>query len=100
MAGTRRILETRVDSEGLIRRRREDDSVRYTTIEIPIEVYRGVRTRIHQRLQSWRRRMAVDAVRARGLALLADGWKPEAVAHELNVQTRSVHRWRRRQKHS
>lgn len=96
MAQQGRVIETRIDPEGLIRRRREDGYVRYTTVEIPIEVYRGVKTRIHERLEKWRRRIAVDTVRARGLVLLADGWKPEAVANELNVATATVQKWRRR----
>lgn len=81
---TARCLETRRTPEGFRRRRYEQDGVRFTTIEVPIEVWEKA---------TGRSRPA--PLKDQALALLAAGWKPEAVAHELSLESRTVRRWKK-----
>ena len=90
-------LETRA-REGLRwRRYRTDDGRIVTTLEVPEQVFRATvrKDRLQERLEGWRREQERAALQARGLALLAEGWKPLAVAHELKVDVRTAQRWQR-----
>lgn len=91
-------LETRRTPEGFRRRRYEQDGVRFTTIEVPIEVWRGAvrHDRVAERLAAWHRAQSQLALKQRALRLLAEGWKPIAVAHETGFTERAVQRWVRR----
>ena len=77
-------LEVRVTSEGFKRRRyRLADGRRLTTFEIPDTVLANVgRTRLAQAMSQFMRGEASRARRARIEALLNEGWKPTAIAHE------------------
>lgn len=90
-------LETRKQPDGTTRRRYRDDAgLIHHTVEAPREVWRALpQSVLQQRLASRRAAVARLALKARGLQLLADGWKPEAVANELGVTTRAVQRWKR-----
>ena len=53
------------------------------------------RARLQASVAGWQRGQERNAIRRRGVALLAEGWKPVAVAHELKVTVHTVERWRR-----
>lgn len=72
-----RCLETRLTPEGYRRRRYELDGVRFTTLEVPIE-----------QVEAW------VGIKPRALALIKEGWKPAAIAHELGLGIRTVQRWK------
>ena len=93
---TARCLETRRTPEGFRRRRYEQDGVRFTTIEVPVEVWRAVARpdRIARALAGRENAAAQARRRALGEHLLAQGWKPAAVANELNVSEAAVRQWR------
>ena len=89
-------LSTRRTPDGFKRRRYEDSNgVRFTTIEVPMPVWKGVASgpRVAARLVKWLHGREMAGRRARALALHAAGWKPEAIANEVGVTTRSVQRW-------
>lgn len=91
-------LETRRTPEGFRRRRyQRDDGVRLTTIEVPIEIWNAVKRTdvVVARGASRDRQLERQARKLRALALLRDGWKPEAVANELNFTTSAIQRWNR-----
>lgn len=91
-------LETRRTPEGFRRRRYlREDGVRITTLEVPIEIWNGsVRhDQVRRRMESRARALARASTKFRGQELLRAGWKPEAVASELNVTTSCAQRWRR-----
>lgn len=91
-----RCLETRRTPEGFKRRRYEtDEGLRFSTIEVPLVVWKGLvgRRRVAARTEQWRRGQDMAARKARGLQLHAEGWKPEAIASEIRVTTRTVQRW-------
>lgn len=94
---TARCLETRRTPEGFRRRRYEQDGVRFTTIEVPLEVWRGAvrHDRVADRLAAWRRRQDAQAKKQAALRLLQQGWKPAAVANETGFTERAVQRWAR-----
>lgn len=91
-------LSTRRTSEGFRRRRYVlPDGVRLTTLEVPIEVWNSVArpATVAARIASRSRELARLSLKQRGMAMLAEGWKPAAVANELNITARAVQRWRR-----
>jgi DNA-binding NarL/FixJ family response regulator len=91
-------LETRRTPEGFKRRRYlRDDGGRFSTIEVPAELWEWMngRGRSRNRLAEILREREREAVRQAARALLAEGWKPLAVAHQLNVSVRTVERWRK-----
>lgn len=94
---TARCLETRRTPEGFRRRRYEQDGVRFTTIEVPLEVWRGAvrHDQVARRLAGRERALKAQATKQRALQLLSEGWKPAAVAHEVGVTERAVQRWKR-----
>lgn len=88
-------LETRRQPDGTVRRRYRDAlGIIHHTVEIPREVWRALPQGVLQdRLASRKVAVARLRLKARGLQLVAQGWKPEAVAQELNVTARAVQRW-------
>lgn len=94
---TARCLETRRTPEGFRRRRYEQDGVRFTTIEVPLEVWKGsVRhDQVPRRLEAWRRGQDAKLKKQTALGLLAEGWKPAAVASRTGFTERAIQRWKR-----
>jgi hypothetical protein len=92
-----RCLETRKTPQGYTRRRYErGDGVRFTTIEVPLIVWRGInRQGDGDRATQWARARERDAVRLLALQHLNEGWKAIASAHELGVPVRTIQRWRK-----
>lgn len=93
-----RCLETRATPDGFRRRRyQRDDGVRFTTIEVPLQVWNCLNKqgRGAYRRGQWERARARDAVRLQALKHMAEGWKAIASAHELGVPLRTVQRWRK-----
>jgi hypothetical protein len=93
-------LETRTAADGLVRRRyRSPEGVVIWTVEMPAQVWKGCvsETRLATRLDKWRRGLERTSRRAEGLRLLAEGWKPVAVANHLGVSVGAAERWRREQ---
>jgi hypothetical protein len=91
-AGGRRCLETRATPEGHRRRRYADGSV---TIEVPLSAWQFLNRagRGQDRVAAHKREVQREAVRRRAVELAQGGWKPLAIAHELEVSERSVQRW-------
>lgn len=97
-----RVLDTREVAPGMRRRRYErDDGTRYTTLEVPATVLRGVSSvrQVEEALATWHRGEAARGLarkrQARAEALLRAGVKPTAVAHELGVSDARVRQWRK-----
>jgi Homeodomain-like domain-containing protein len=91
-----RCLETRALANGLkYRRYRRPDGSHFKTVEVPIEVWRGIahQGREQDRLAQWQRARKRDALKARAIEMVKNGWKPLAAAHELSVPERTVQRW-------
>ena len=89
-------LETRVNADGIKRRRYLlDDGRRVSTMELPTTVLIGIgMCKVREHLAKWRRG---EALRARGRqidALIAQGWKPAAIAHEIGVSEAAVRQHR------
>ena len=85
-------LETRVNADGIKRRRYLlDDGRRVSTLEVPASVLIALgMPKVRERLAEWRRG---EALRARGQqidALITAGWKPTAIAHSLGVSEAAV----------
>lgn len=92
-------LETRRTPEGFKRRRyQQDDGQRFTTIEVPAELWDWLNQqgRSRNRLAEILRERERETVRAAGRSLLAKGWKPIAVAAQLRVSVRTAERWRKK----
>lgn len=86
-------LETRRTKEGLRRRRyRTDDNRTFWTVEVPDSVLCHVTSqpRLRAALEAWKRAQATAARRVRVEALLAQDWKPLAVAEEVGMAVRSI----------
>lgn len=94
-------LETRRRNGMKWRRYRAPDGHTFTTYELPSAVLLGVTTlaRIAKRLEQWHRGQAAAARRAQAEAMLAEGVKPVAIAHELGLSPRTVERYRREARH-
>lgn len=97
-----RVLETREVVPGVRRRRYERaDGTRYTTIEVPATVLRGVSSarQVEEALAAWHRGEAFRALvaqrRARIEELLREGVKPTAIAHEVGVTEQRVRQVRK-----
>lgn len=93
-----RCLETRERDGMRWRRYRTEDGRIITTYELPTSVLHGVAPldRVHARIVCWMRGQARAARRARIADLLANGWKPEAVANEVGVTARTVQKLRQK----
>lgn len=88
-------LETRRKQGLKWRRYRDDDGLTHTTYEIPTQVWNAMAKRARARLEAYERGVAQRRVQAKALVLLQDGWKPEAVAHELKISVRVVQKLRK-----
>ena len=91
-------LETRATPDGFRRRRyQRADGVRFTTIEVPLQVwtYLTKQGRGANRRGQWERARARDAVKLQALKHMEEGWKAIASAHDLDVPLRTVQRWRK-----
>lgn len=89
-------LETRKTTEGFKRRRYQcEDGSRITTIEVPLSVWNSINKqgRGADRAAQWARERAREATRIKAVELVRSGWKPIAVASELGLAVRNVHRW-------
>ena len=85
-------LETRVKDGVKWRRYRTPSGVTYTTYEIPTEVFNGVvpASKFAPRVRSWYREQQRKEKRAVVERLLAEGWKPSAIAHEVGWTDKTV----------
>lgn len=96
-----KVLETRTGDFGLVMRRRlREDGLRFTTVEIPIEVWSTFfkSTSRHggkNRMQGWLNRRANTAKKVQAAKYFNLGWKLEAVANELKTSVRTVCDWRK-----
>lgn len=91
-------LETRRRPDGLkVRRYRTDEGVTFRTIEIPIEVFRGLvpRDRLATRLAGRMAEIARQTKKQRAVTMIRDGVKPVAIANDLGVTVRTIEKYRR-----
>lgn len=91
-------LQTRSSKDGFVRRRYErSDGVRYTTIEVPIEVWVSINRqgRAHDRAVQWVRARQREATKIKALDMMRTGWDALSVSSFLNVSKRTVLRWRK-----
>lgn len=91
-------LDTRRRPECLkARRYRAEHGGIVQTVEIPLVVLRGVVPlhRLQPRMDAWRRNQERLKRRSAALDLIRQGWKPEAVAHELSLNVRTVQHYRK-----
>ena len=94
-----RCLETRETAEGWRRRRYESaNGHRYTTIEVPIEVWRRVNSvgRQRDRAAEATRALERQAVQRQAIALVAAGLSRREAARRLNTSEANVRRWVKR----
>lgn len=95
-------LETRLTSEGYKRRRYESPlGVRYTTVEIPIEVWRALNKqgRGADRISAWGRARERERQQAQARALYRAGRAAKDIAELLKKPVRTVNRWIAKAKH-
>jgi hypothetical protein len=92
-----RCLETRRTPEGFRRRRYEQDGVRFTTIEVPMEAWTALNRqgRGNDRAAARQRHLTRARLRGRAVDLYQRGWKPLAISHDLGVPVRTIQRWTR-----
>lgn len=91
-----KVLETRETAEGYKRRRYETaGGTRFTTIEVPIEIWNRVNTVGRQRNRAAEATRAMERERLRNQAvLLMASWNSTAhVARAIGVSLRTVQRW-------
>lgn len=102
MKAQMKCLETRLTPEGFKRRRYQgkDPNHRITTIEVPLEVWKGINAqgRGSDRAAAFARGQTKEARRLLGLQYVAAGWNIRSVAHELDVNPSTVVRWVQRAK--
>lgn len=95
-----RVLETR-ERDGVLRRRRECPAGhRWYTVEVPETVVTAIgRAKVRERLavlaRGIQQRVVAAQRRAEIQKLLAEGWKPDAIAHHLNVTGARVRQLRK-----
>lgn len=85
-------LETRVKNGIKWRRYKTPDGVIYTTYEVPTPVFNGIvsLSRFTPRMEAWYRGLVLKQKRALVERLLAEGWKPLAVANEVGYTEKAV----------
>lgn len=95
-------LEARTIEFGLIRRRRlREDGVRFTTIEIPIEIWSTYYRRGNKGkdlMESWLRRRDRMAKRIEAQSCFTQGWKLDAIEQHIGINARTLSDWRRKWK--
>jgi hypothetical protein len=91
-------LETRRRKDGMKwRRYRTEDGRTITTVELPTAVLSVVsRKQIAAQIEAWKRGETQRIRIARMRALIAQGVKPTAIAHELGVTEQAVRAQRKR----
>lgn len=95
-----KVLETRTRQDGIVRRRYRVAADRcVTTYELPESVVAAMgRQRLERIMARYnlaeQKRQRSDRIRE----LLAQGWKPTAIAHELGISEAAVRYWRKRNK--
>jgi len=91
-----RVLSTRSTPYGFKRRRYQlADGRRITTYEVPYAILSHLgAARLREAVQKWQRgecaRSQAHARRQRIIALLVQGWKPTAIAHEVGITEQRV----------
>lgn len=91
------VLDTRMRNGLKWRRYRTAEGEIFTTYEVPCTVLNTLgRARLQAELQRAARQRERDARNARALALLAEGWKPLAVAAEIGLCEAQVRRLRQK----
>lgn len=95
MSDKPRCLETRRWSDGHVRRRYEHRGYRWSTIEVPIDLWRQVngQGRNRDRAAAVQREIARKQTKATAQALHHQGLRTLAIASELGVPLRTVQRW-------
>jgi hypothetical protein len=92
-----RCLDTRLLAHGVVMRRyrREADGFQFKTVEVPIEVWKGLNSQSwgKDRMGQWLRARERDSIRCKAIKMHSEGWKPLAIASELGVPCRTIHRW-------
>jgi len=91
-----RVIETRRNTRGFKTRRYErSDGERFSTIEVPLEVWNALNKtgRGNDRMAGWLRKMGLNERRHKVISLHKDKWKPVAIAVELQIPERTVHRY-------
>lgn len=94
-----RCLSTRLTPDGFKRRRYElEPGVRFSTIEVPVEVWQGINRagRGNDRTEAWQRARTRDRLQCRALEHQREGRSARESARMLGVALRTVQRWRRR----
>lgn len=98
-----RVLSVRTTPYGFKRRRYQlADGRRITTYEVPYAILSHLgAARLREAVQKWQRGERIRARRQRIVTLLAEGWKPIAIAHEVGVTEQRVRqiraKWRKAQ---
>lgn len=98
-----RVLSVRTTPDGFKRRRYQlADGRRITTYEVPYSILSHMgAARLREAAQKWQRGEQIRARRQRIVALLAEGWKPTAIAHEVGITEQRVRQiraeWRKAQ---
>ena len=92
-----KLLETRKREGYTVRRYVDEYGLRTTTWEIPVEVVRGfgvdrMNERIARALRGQQARVVTARNKARLAELLAQRWKPIAIASELGLSDGHVYR--------
>lgn len=92
-----KILATRTTREGYKRRRYESaGGLRWTTIEVPIEVWNGINRqgRGNDRASAWQRARERDSLRLQAVRLRKAGREMSEVHKVIsNVSRRTINRW-------
>lgn len=91
-----RVLQTRTTPEGFKRRRYESaGGLRWSTIEVPVEVWNGINRQGHarNRAEQWQRARERDSMRLQARKLHAAGRTPAEIHKTLNVPKRTIYRW-------
>lgn len=77
------------------RRYRDEHGAIHTTLEVPEEVVRVLGAkRLAEELARAKRNAQRKVLNARARALLAEKWKPDAIAHELGLCASQVRKLR------
>ena len=89
-------LETRETREGYRRRRYETAAgLRFTTIEVPVEVWKRINStgRPRDRAAQATRALERESLRRQAVALAASGLPRREVARRLNKPETTIRRW-------
>lgn len=94
-----RCLETRKRGGVTHRRYELEDGRRVSTVEIPLTVFKSFsRDKREQALARFARGEALRARNAKMKQRIAEGVKPEAIAHELGITREAVQQTRKKMK--